>query len=331
MTTGIDVHAHVFPGSILGSLRTSAPAGMDYDPDSRVLTFPSGPSRPLFDELLDMEARRAWNAERGIEVQVVSPWMDVAGDDLEGESASQWARLCNDGVADELGSDPHFRSFAVLPVRDPVASAEELRRCVMELSFVGAALPTQIAGQNLSERGLDPLFEAAVDLDVPLFLHPFRVLGAERLGRDFMNNICGNPFETTVAAMSLFFAGVPERYPGLKILLSHCGGALPFIAGRAAHASRNSPQVGRRMEAPEEMLGAFFYDTIVHDPDALAFALQKIGPARCALGSDVPFPMWVDRPVEHVLEALELAGLGNEAEAVLRTTPEALCGTTKGR
>lgn len=320
----IDVHAHFFPSSILSQVEGREKAlGVSCDPSTGVLTFPSGPSRPLFPGLTDLDSRRAWKAEKGIARQVVSPWMDVAGDDLEGTQAAAWAALYNDGTAAELSGDRTFMAFATLPAGDGGAAARELDRCVRNLGFVGGALPTQVGGANLSEAGLDPLFEAAESLGVPLFLHPFRVLGADRLARDFMTNICGNPFETTVAAMDLFFSGTLERYPRLRILLSHCGGTLPLIAGRAAQGSRSNPAARRKMAAPEEILAAFYYDTVLHDLDALAFSIRRVGPQRCALGSDAPFPMALDEPVDHVAAALGRAGLGDRLDQVVSTTAAA--------
>lgn len=306
----IDIHAHFFPASVLKEIdRGESKLGVSYSESDRVLTFGSRRARPLFDALVDLEARRKWNAERQISLQVLSPWMDVAGDELTDGDAVAWAALYNDGVASEIDGAEGFVAFAALPVHDGDAAAAELTRSVDELGFAGGALPTQVQGRNLDEGGLEPLFEAAQGLDVPLFLHPFRVLGADRLQRDFMNNVCGNPFETTVAAMSLFFGGVFERFPQLRVLLSHGGGTLPLIAGRAAHASRHNGNVRRRVDAPDEILEHFYYDTLLHDVAALAFVIARVGAERVALGTDVPFPMAVDEPVDHLRTALDRAGL----------------------
>lgn len=322
--TLIDVHAHIFPPSILEKMvgRESG-LGVSFDVSSRILTFPSGPARPVFDALTDIDAREAWNLERGITHQVLSPWMDVAGDDLIGEQAVAWASLYNDGVAEQISGRAMFLAFATLPVHDGQAAAAEFRRCIEELGFAGAALPTQVGGINLSDADLEPLFEAAEELDAPLFLHPYRVLGAPRLHKDFMTNICGNPFETTVAALDLFFAGVIDRFPRLKVLLSHCGGTLPLVAGRAAHGSRNNPKVRKQAESPDQILQAFYYDTLLHDVKALAYGISRVGASRVALGTDVPFPMAVDDPAEHLRAALD-AGDDAAFERITNATPRDL-------
>jgi aminocarboxymuconate-semialdehyde decarboxylase len=324
----IDVHAHFFSTGVLDELTAHRRAlAVSYDTDGRRLVFPSGPSRPLPSALADLGDRRTWNEERRISLQVLSPWLDVAGDDLAPRDAVAWVRLLNDAVAKDLDGADDFRAFAALPVSAGDAAAEELRRTVSELGYVGAAIPTQVAGTSLTEAKLEGLFEAAAALDAPLFLHPFRVLGEHRMGQNFMTNVCGNPFETTLAAMDLFFAGVFDRNPRLRVLLAHGGGALPFIAGRAAHAAKSVPSVTRRLDAPEELFNLYFYDTVVHDVRALRFAVDLIGPTRIALGSDVPFPMCIDDPAAHLRNATSHVDDG-AFDAVAVETPARLLGRT---
>ncbi len=322
----IDVHAHYLPPAVLTN-RLADEAGVGFDPPTRRLLFPSGPSRPVPEPLLDLHTRRASLERRGIGLQVLSPWLDVAGDDLEPSSAVRWTAAMNDATAVDIAGTDTYTAFAALPVTDGAAAARELRRAVTDLGFRGGALPTQIGGANLDEAGLEPLFAAAEELGVPLFIHPHRVLGAERLRRDFLANVCGNPFETTVAALSLFSGGVMDRYPGVRVLLAHCGGALPVLAGRAAHASRAGVADRRNVADPDEILHAFHYDTVVHDPAVLAFALERVGPERVLLGTDDPFPMKVDEPTALVARAVAAAG-GSPAtfDDVARGNAERLLG-----
>jgi aminocarboxymuconate-semialdehyde decarboxylase len=318
----IDIHAHyVSPALLERAADENGVAGVSYDAASRRVQFAAEASRPVPPPLTDLAGRREWNAARGIERQVLSPWLDLVGDDLGARAQATWIRHMNETVAADIAGDDGFTAFAALPA-DGEAAASELLRCVDELGFAGAALPTQIAGRDLDQAGLEPLFEAAAALGVPLFLHPFRVMGAERMARHFLNNVCGNPFETTMAAVTLFFAETFERYPELRVLLSHCGGALPFIAGRVSHAARHASGIPVAMEAPEDILERYFYDTLVHDPDALAFGIARVGPERVALGTDVPFPMEIDQPEAHVRDALARAGLPAQSfDQVTRETP----------
>ena len=124
------------------------------------------------------------------------------------------------------------------------------------------------------------------------------------MARFFLNNICGYPFETTLAALRLYFSGTFDRHPDLRLLLAHCGGTLPLLAGRAAHTVGNVASVPGEAATPSDILDCFYFDTVVHDPAALAFAVHRVGADRVVIGTDAPFPMSIDQPDQHLQEAL---------------------------
>lgn len=296
----IDVHAHYVSPHLLEQAKDKkSPVALDES--ERRLHFPTGPSRPVPQALLDLEKRKDWMESKAIGMQLVSPWMDIVGVDLSASDQSTWCRMYNDTVAADLEQVPALRALAALPLSQPKTAAEELGRAVDELGFSGAAIPTQAGeGLDLDQGHLDPLFEAAESLEVPLFVHPFKVMARQRMDHHFLFNVCGNPFETTLAALRLFFSGVFEAWPKLRLLLAHAGGTLPLLAGRAVHASQYASGFDLALHSSSEILSRFYYDTILHDPKALAFAIEAVGPQRVALGSDYPFPMWLDDPVAHV-------------------------------
>ena len=317
----IDLHAHYLSPSVL----RQASAGelpVDLAPDSRVLRFRSGPSRPVPPPLCDLTDRILWMDERAIERQILSPWMDITGDDLDPEAAARWCRAMNDGTAADIaGHTDRFGALAALPMADGPAAAAELARCVGPMGFAGGAIPTQVAGVDLDDAGLEPLWEAASELGAVLFMHPFRVLGGSRMNAHFLNNVCGNPFETTLAALRLYFDGTFDRWPDLRILLAHGGGVLPTLAGRAAHASRHAPGIERTVDHPDSILECFYYDTILHDHRALALLLGAVDPSRIVSGTDYPFPMILDRPIEHARQAADRSDLtGDQLHRILRGT-----------
>lgn len=322
-TSVIDLHAHYLSPDMFDLDRSGV--SVSYDPDSSTFEFPSGRSRPVPEPLIDLEARSAWTAAQSIDLQVLSPWMDLIGDDLPAYEAEAWCRSLNDTTAADIRSKQNFRAFAALPLGDGIAAARELDRAVADLGFVGGAISSQVAGVDLDDAGLDPLFEAAVSLAAPLFVHPFRVVEPERLRRYFLNNICGVPFDTTVAAFRLFFSGTMDRWPDLKIVLAHCGGALPYLAGRAAKASRSVSVIEHTVESSDEILSRFFYDTMLHDPHALGFAVSRVGVDRMVVGTDAPFPMQIEPVVGHIRDALAKAGLGEGAfETITERTAQSL-------
>ncbi|NIP93674.1 MAG: amidohydrolase [Akkermansiaceae bacterium] len=321
----IDCHAHYLSPRIFD--RDLRSLKVVFHPAAKRFEFPGGTSRPVPDALTDLDTRSSWTEVNDIELQVLSPWMDLIGDDLPRQDAVAWCRLLNDTTASDIDPLAGFRAFAALPVGDGPAAAAELARTVETMAFVGGAIPSQVAGTDLDEANLDPLFEAAVSLDIPLFIHPFRVMAPQRLQRYFLNNVCGVPFDTTVAALQLFFSGAMDRWPGLKLVLAHCGGALPFIAGRARQASRVSPAIDRAVETPGEILGRFYYDTMLHDPQALGFAASKVGVGRMVVGTDAPFPMQIEPVVDHLHRAFaDLPKDPDPFPMVTQTTPRNLLG-----
>ena len=321
----VDMHAHyVSPGALDAASRRGL--AIRYIPSARVIEFPSGPSRPISPELTDLAARETWVNSRQLTTQVLSPWMDVIGDELPPEDERDWCRLLNDGMAADIYNNPLFRGFAALPTSNGDMAATELQRCVDDLGFVGGVMPTQVRGCDIVDAGLDPLLEAAESLNATLFVHPLRVLASDRLARDFLHNICGNPFETTIAAMKLAFSSTFDQWPRLRMLLSHCGGTLPFLAGRAKQASHSVPSVSWSITSTEEILSLFFYDSVLHDLQALSFAISRLGP-RIALGTDAPFGMGIDDPLGHIRAALAVGQHDSHAaDSVISYVPSLLCG-----
>jgi aminocarboxymuconate-semialdehyde decarboxylase len=300
----IDFHAHFVPRSALDAI-ASAGSPPSYDPETRTVAFASGSSRPISSGLVDLDLRIGAIDENRIDVQVLSPWTELIGDDLRRTEAIRWTSLLNDCAAEAVGANPQFRLLAALPPAGGDA-ARELERCVEKLRFVGGALPTQYAGVDLDDSHLEDLFSAAASLDVPLFIHPGRVLDPARLSQYFLSNICGYPFETTLAAFRLFFSGTFDRHPSLNLVLAHGGGALPMLAGRAAHTMGRVPGVpgsSSTPSTPSEILGRFYYDTVVHDPMALAFTMSRVGHDRMVVGTDMPFPMAIAQPRDLLREA----------------------------
>lgn len=295
----IDVHCHHVPPALLDVVADGVDR-LGYEPETRVIHFPSGPARPIPESLLRLPDTRSLGSSP-VAMRIVSPWLDIIGEGLDAPAAAVWARVQNDLLADAVADQPKLAALAALPLASADDAAGELQRAVETHGFVGGVIPTQIDGRDLDQVGLDPLFEAAVALDLPLFVHPLKVMGAERMKRFFFWNVCGNPFETTVAAMSLFLGGTFERHPRLKVLLAHGGGTLPWLAGRLARASETGAGGIQRSIDAAEVLACYHYDSVLHDSAALR-VLVGAWPDRLMIGSDDPFPMSVKDPLQLVEE-----------------------------
>jgi aminocarboxymuconate-semialdehyde decarboxylase len=196
-----------------------------------------------------------------------------------------------------------FLPLASLPLQDAMRAARELERACSELQLRGAALCTHVNGVDLDVADLDLVFSAAQRLDVPLFLHPQNAGDLARLRDYHLWNLIGFMMETTTAAARLVMSGVFESYPRLKIVLAHGGGFLPYQLGRLDHGHKVRPELNARLpKAPTAYFDNIFCDSLTHSNQALRFLIDRVGSERVVLGTDHPFDMGCDIPVDAVYE-----------------------------
>ena len=328
----IDVHAHYVPKSILETIDArAADFGLSvvrHPPSCAcALHFDHGLKvRPFFPKLIESEdARLGSMAECGVDRQVLSMWADIFGYGMEPAKNRAWHRYLNEHVAALCDARPaHFSMLASLPLQDPQAAAAELEFAVRELGAVGAVVSANVAGVNLGEMALDPLWQMAVALDVGVFIHPVQAQPDARVARFALSQIAQYTLDTTLCVGSLIFSGVMDRFPSLRLLLSHGGGAVPYLSGRfdCMHARMDRAAQGDVAEhPPSAYLDRFYYDTILHDPSILAWLAGRVSVARIVLGSDDSFP-----PADHDPRAtVRLAGFSQaERQAIEEDNPRRL-------
>ena len=138
-------------------------------------------------------------------------------------------------------------------------------------------------------------------MDVPVFIHPHGVLGADRLRDYHIGNLIGNPTEDAIAAASLIFGGVLKEFPRLKFYIAHGGGSCPFLRGRWEHGWRVREDTKRRIDRPpSEYFRLLYFDTLTHSGPALNYLVETVGPERLMLGSDYPYDMSDTDPVRAI-------------------------------
>jgi aminocarboxymuconate-semialdehyde decarboxylase len=248
---------------------------------------------------------------------------------LPAEQGVAWSRLLNDCAAADLDGVEGFVALATVPLQDPVEAAFELRRAVEELGMRGVMIDTNVAGRSLLDLPLDPFWEMVSHLGVPVVLHPFNTPAEDRLARFYLNNVVAYPYETTLAAAEIIFSGLLDRFPGLRVLLVHGGGFLPYQIGRLDRAWLTREE-NRRLcgKPPSAWLRSFYYDTLSHDAASLRFLIDRVGFDRVLLGSDFPFGMGDPNPARVVencgVDALSLrAILWENAKVLFRLTDDA--------
>ena len=248
---------------------------------------------PMPSEIWDLGLRLRDMDANGVDVQVLSPTVFTFFYHQDPKLALTCAAIQNEEIA-KVTKDhkDRFIGLGCVPLQAPELAAAELRRAMTKLGLCGAMIGTNVNGRNLDDPGLELFWAEAEKLGAFLFIHPHGSAFGERLGSYYMKNFVGLPFDTTIAAASLVFGGVLERYPQLKICLAHGGGFVPYQAGRFQHAYDVRPEAKVNLpNGPTASIGRLYYDTILHKKSALEFLVKEAGADRVLLGSDYPFDM----------------------------------------
>ncbi len=303
----IDLHCHYIPRSLVDLIESEgAKHSIELTDAGKVSFAGRDATQKIPNGMLDLDERLKWMDDQGVDVQVLSAWMDFSAYVLDPADGAWLARSLNETTVEAIS--PHrerFWAMAAVPLQAPELAAEELRYAVRELGMVAVEIATSVVDRELDDDTLDPFWSAAEELDVLVLIHPYASIGSDRLTRYFMNNIVGNPAEETVAAAHLIYGGVLERHRDLKVCLTHGGGFLPYQIGRQDRGFEAVAKLTRpNLSAPpSSLLRRFYYDTVVHGVEALRFLVERVGEDRVVLGSDFPFPMGDPEPLVTVRKA----------------------------
>lgn len=250
-------------------------------------------------KLNSVDGRLADMDRLGVDVQAISPspgqYFYFAPPEL-GRSTSQ---AVNDGIAAAVEQHPdRLVGLGTVPLQNTEMAVAELQRCVNELGLRGVEVGTNVDGTELADERLRPFFAAAEELGVLVFMHPLGFSHGERLAEHYLDNIIGNPIESSIALSHLIFEGVLDAYPGLKLCVAHGGGYLPGYWGRMDHAYRAREDCQRNIDRePSSYLRQVWLDTLVFDTNQLDFLVKTHGADKLCLGSDYPFDMAEPDPV----------------------------------
>ena len=261
----VDVHSHYLPPAVIeavekGSSDTSTiEVVREMDHGLRLKLGGRSPTRPLPERLLDLSDRHFWMDKAGIDKQMLAPWVDVFGYHLPSSEGVAWSRLLNASMLEAISASRRFAGLATVPMQQPVAAAEALSEA-LGAGFHGVMIGTRVGEHELDSPIFEPFWSAASELGAAVFLHPNSEAEDPRLEAFGLTNAVGRVHDTTVAAARLLYAGIPKRYPGAKIVLSHGGGTLPYVLGRLAkHFSTGSES----LSDPEEGFEHLYFDSVV--------------------------------------------------------------------
>jgi aminocarboxymuconate-semialdehyde decarboxylase len=199
----------------------------------------------------------------------------------------------NDHIAGIVEKYPdRFIGLGTVPLQDPSVAINELERC-MKIGLRGVQIGSHVNDWNLNAPELFQFFEAAQELNASIFVHPWDMVGKEKMQKYWLPWLVGMPAETSLAICSMIFGGIFERLPKLKVAFAHGGGSFPSTIGRIEHGFNVRPDLVAvdNKENPRKYLKQFYLDTLVHDPLMLDLLIKLMGPEQLALGTDYPFPL----------------------------------------
>ena len=322
----VDFHSHYYPPSYVDALRageTSLEVTED-EAGNPVIHYP-GDYNVLVPGHRELDARIEAMDGAGVDVQVLT--MTTPGTHVEDPAvAADLASAANDDYAAAVEeSGGRFAALATLPLNDPGASVRELERAMDELGLPGAMLFSNVNGVALADERYEPLYAAAADRGAVLYIHPTDPVGVEAMTEYGLMPLIGFTFDTTLAAAKLVFSGVVDRNPGIRWVLTHLGGAIPYLAERLDRGYRAFPQCRENIDRPpSDYLEDFWYDTVNFDQGCLALARGFAGTDRILAGSDYPHMIGsLDGMVEAV-EGMELSP--DERKAVFGGNARELLG-----
>lgn len=297
----IDTHAHYFPQSYIDLIAQHGKrCGTTVTVDDKGVTFIqvglSLRTGPITRTFIDLNERLKIMDQQGVGMHALSltqPMVYWADDELG-------VQLCvafNDAVSAAHKAHPdRLIGFACLPMQNPTLAVKELERAAKLPGIKGVYFATAVRDRELSDRSFFPVYERCEALGLPIFLHPM-MINNERMKQFYLINLCGNPFDTALAASHLIYGGVLDAFPKLEISLPHGGGALPILRGRLDRGYYTRAECKTISKPPSSYLKRFTYDTITYDEALLEDLIKLVGADRILVGSDYCFDIAYEEPI----------------------------------
>ena len=302
----IDIHTHILPEHLPAWAEKFGYGGFinleHHKPCCARMMMDGKLFREIQDNCWDADVRMKECDHTAVDVQVLSTIPVLFSYSAKPKDALEVSRYLNDHIASVAHAYPkRFVALGTVPLQDPQLAIQEMERCMKELGMAGIEIGSHVNDWNLNAPELFPFFEAAERLGAAIFVHPWDMMGKEKMPDYWLPWLVGMPAETSLAICSMIFGGVFERLPNLRVAFAHGGGSFPATIGRIEHGFNVRPDLVAKHNNinPRHYLGKFWIDSLVHDQAMLSYIVDMFGAKRICMGSDYPFPLG-----EHVPGAL---------------------------
>jgi aminocarboxymuconate-semialdehyde decarboxylase len=294
----IDIHTHILPEKIPAFAEKFGYGGfirLEHHAPCRAKMMKDDQFfREIEHNCWDAQARIHECDQHGVHVQVLSTVPVMFSYWAKPQDTLDVARFLNDHIAEIVSLFPkRFVGLGTLPMQAPDLAVKELERIMGMKGMAGIQIGSHINDWNLNDPNLFPIYEAAERLGAAVFVHPWDMMGQEKMQKYWLPWLVGMPAETSLAVCSMIFGGIFERFPKLRVAFAHGGGAFPATIGRIEHGFKERPDLCAvdNPVNPREYIGRFYVDSLVHDARMLHYLIDVMGENSIALGSDYPFPL----------------------------------------
>lgn len=306
----IDIHSHYIPYEFIKLVEDGCPemrAKIIEKSGSQFIQHEQGYTYPLDKGFYDIDYRLREMDLAGLDMVALSSAPPLFYYDANEEIANKVATIVNTGIANEVKAHPDkFIGVANVSLQHVNMAMEQLDYAVNTLGFHSIQIGSNIEGRQLDSPELIPFFAKADELGVLIIVHPYYVGSKNALEKYYLTNLIGNPLDTTLAIAHLIFGGVLDRFPKLKFCFVHGGGFLPYQIGRLEHGYkvRMEPRI-HGAKPPSNYFKQLYFDTILFDKNALRYLVEYVGCGQVMMGTDYPFDMGEENPVEFVKESIK--------------------------
>ena len=297
----IDIHNHFFPSSwpdLAARYGTpNWPWIKHTEPGKADILVGDRFFRRIHSACWDPEVRLREMDRDGIDLQVISATPVLFAYERPAEQALDCAQLFNDAALELCSRGKgRLKSFCQVPLQNIDAACKELTRC-MQAGHLGVQIGNHVGSKNLDDAGIVTFLEHCADEGAAMLVHPWEMLGHERMPKYMMPWTVGMPAETQLSLVALILSGAFDRLPStLRICFAHGGGSFAYLLGRLENAWHHHPVARGECEyPPSHYLNRFYTDSAVFDQRSLEFLVGTMGADQVMLGSDYPFPLGEER------------------------------------